>query len=145
MKPLQIKVLSFDEAKFEYNEKIGELSQEILSDIRIIFDPILSYREGINTVGLQLTVNYLFKSTPILSYGVSMTVAIDEYIQAQAKGTTIEEFMKDEEIRVQLFDLVKGFLRGCMAIRAKHTPVAKLFLPVFDSSNMAKQIKIMQQ
>lgn len=143
MKPLQIKVISFDEAKFEYNKKIGVLTKELLTDMRLVFDPVLSYREDAESIGIQLSVNYLYKDTIILSYGIVLSLIVDEYLQERAKGhENATKFLNDVEVKKELFDLATGFFRGALAIRSKNTLVAKLFLPIFNSAEMAEKMRL---
>lgn len=118
------------------------LTMEDRSNLRIRMGLILQYKEGIDSVGLQLDIAYMLSDDDILlEYQALFEVENTEWLDF------IKRQPSDDEIRDysgEMFDMVLGYARSSIAKDTEGTALSELYLPVFNKDQYTKTVNIMK-
>lgn len=118
------------------------LTAEEHTNLKIRMELILQYKDGIDSVGLQMEIAYMLSDDDILlEYQALFVMENDEWL----------DFMKrqpaDDEIRKysgEMFDVALGYARSTISTNTKGTALESLYLPVFDKDKYTKDVNIIK-
>lgn len=118
------------------------LTKEDRSNLRIRMGLILQYKDGIDSVGLQMDIAYMLSDDDILlEYQALFVVENDEWLDF------IRRQPSDDEIRDysgEMFDMVLGYARSSIAKNTTDTSLAELYLPVFNKDQYTKTVNVVK-
>lgn len=134
-----IELLLIKEIPFETNREFGNLSTDIVKNVRFSFLIVLQYQDESDTVGLHTVVRYIAPSGEMLLQGGATFIA---RIKDWNKIAINEENIKNATSVKNLVAYSSAFVSGMFFKRNAGTLFNSTFIPNIPSEQLVAGMKI---
>lgn len=138
MKREDFTLIHINEIPFNMNLDITNINEDIKKRLGIAFLFVLQYQKGNEASALQAIVRVTLEDSTILQGGVTFVFKSKTWDEMSHDNKTVRESIFAKEI----IDYALPFINGVMSARLKDTKLEGLFLPIIDSSELAKSISV---
>ena len=138
MEQITFTLLHVKEIPFKMNLDINEINDDIKKQLGIGFLFVIQYQKNNKASALHAIVRLSLNDSIILEGGATMIFESKVWDDMNHDEGTVQK----SNFAKQIVDYALPFINGIMMTRIQNTKLKGLFIPIIDTSELVKNIKV---